>query len=486
MIEAYKTEVEDGISELVKASNSIAFNMIASESSAQEQEFVKNKSNRTVAEIAKAENKNQEDLYYLKSILVSTGWNKNDDVFDSSEMWSARNTPEDKPFNLEHNQDIIIGHITGCYPADENGLPINAESPPENYNIVTSAVIYKEWENSEKKLQIQNIVNEIPKGSWFVSMEALFSNFDYAITDGSKTRIIARNEATSFLTKYLRAYGGTGVYGNQKIGRILRNIIFSGKGLVRKPANPESVILQTEAKTIDLGYESLETPEIKENISMSEKIVEKVEATEMEKKVEVAVENTVKLESELSEAVAKASLMQQELVKATEELQKMKDEKKKSDRIALVSEKLGMSKTEAEEIVTLTNNLEDVSFAGIVAKQSDYLSKKMAEYEAAAKKMNEELMMLKKAAETMPKEDMGDKEETCSCQNCQNCPKAAMAEEDKAEVVATEEVLENAEVSDEVALNASSINNADPIQTVASQIASYLGVEIENLGKNEE
>jgi len=480
MIEAYKTEIEDGVSELVKASNSIAFDMVASVSSAQEQEFVKNKSNRTVAEIAKAENKNQEDLYYLKSILVSTGWNKNDDVFDSQEMWTARNTPEDKPFNLEHNQDIIIGHITGCYPADENGLPINAESAPEDYNIVTSAVIYKEWENPEKKLQIQNIVNEIPKGGWFVSMEALFSNFDYAVTDGARTRIIARNEATSFLTKYLRAYGGTGVYGNQKIGRVLRNIIFSGKGLVRKPANPESVILQTEAKTIDLGYESLETPEVKENISMSEQIVEKVEATEMEKKVEVAVENTVKLESELSEAVAKANLMQQELAKATEELQKMKDEKKKSDRISLVAEKLGMSKTEAEEIVALTNNLEDESFAGVVAKQSDYLSKKMAEYEAAAKKMNEELMMLKKAAEMMPKEDMNEKEETCSC------PKAAMAEEDKAEVVATEEVLENAEVKEEVALNAPALNNVDPIQTVASQIASYLGVEIENLGKNEE
>jgi len=152
MIEAYKTEIEDGVSELVKASNSIAFDMVASVSSAQEQEFVKNKSNRTVAEIAKAENKNQEDLYYLKSILVSTGWNKNDDVFDSQEMWTARNTPEDKPFNLEHNQDIIIGHITGCYPADENGLPINAESAPEDYNIVTSAVIYKEWENPEKKI----------------------------------------------------------------------------------------------------------------------------------------------------------------------------------------------------------------------------------------------------------------------------------------------------------------------------------------------
>jgi len=478
MIEPFKTEIEDGVSEFVKASNSIAFDMVASESSVDEQLFINNKFNKTIAEIAKAENKNQEDLFYLKSILVSTGWNKNDDVFDAEEMWKARSTPEDKPFNLEHNQDIIIGHITGCYPVDENGSPITSDTPPENYNIVTSAVIYKEWENQEKKLQINDIITQIPNGTWFVSMEALFSNFDYAMTDGKKTRIIARNEATSFLTKYLRSYGGTGVYGNQKIGRVLRNIIFSGKGLVRKPANPDSVILQTEAKIVDLGYESLETPEVKENFSMSEQIVEKTEAAEMEKKVEVAVENTAKLETELSEAVAKANLMQQELTKATEELQKMKEEKKKSDRIALVSEKLGMSKAEAEGIVSFMSNLEDESFAGVIAKQSDYLSTKMAEYEAAAKKLNEELMMLKKTAEMMPKEEM-EKEETCSC------PKAAMAEEDNAEVVATEEVLENAEVKEEAALNVPA-NDADPIQTVASQIAAYLGVETENLGKNEE
>jgi len=211
---------------------------------------------------------------------------------------------------------------------------------------------------------------------------------------------------------------------------------------------------------------------------MSEQIVEKTEAAEMEKKVEVAVENTAKLETELSEAVAKANLMQQELTKATEELQKMKEEKKKSDRIALVSEKLGMSKAEAEGIVSFMNNLEDESFAGVIAKQSDYLSMKMAEYEAAAKKLNEELMMLKKTAEMMPNPEM-EKEETCSC------PRTVMAEEDNAEVVATEEVLDNAEVKEEAALNVPA-NDADPIQTVASQIAAYLGVETENLGKNEE
>jgi hypothetical protein len=478
MIDPYEIEIEDGISESVKASNSIAFEMVALESFAEEQKFTKNKDNKTIAEIAIAENKNQEDLYYLKSVLVSTGWNKNDDVFNPEEMWIARNTPEDKPFNLEHNQDIIIGHITGCYPANEDGSPIQSDTPPENYNIITSAVIYKEWENQEKKAQIENICSEIPNGSWFVSMEALFSNFDYAINDKTKTRIVARNNQTAFLTKYLKAYGGSGIYGDQKIGRVLRNIIFSGKGLVRKPANPDSVIFQTEAQIKDLGYKSLETPEVKEIILMAESIVEKSEATEVVSDVSLVVENTTKLEAELNDAVTKASLMQQELVKATEELQKMKNEKKQSDRLSLVSEKLGMSKVEAEEVTSLLEKLEDSSFAGIIAKQSDYLSKKMSEYEANAKKMAQDQMS--------QKNDPEEQNETTVCSKCgQSMGKKAMAEEDTAENIATEETLESAEVKEGADLNFSDVKS-DPVQAVASQIASYLGVELGNLKNNEE
>ena len=56
-------------------------------------------------------------------------------------------------------------------------------------------------------------------------------------------KLLARNEGSAFLTKHLRAYGGTGEYEGYKIGRSLRDIAFSGKGLVSKPANPRSVIL---------------------------------------------------------------------------------------------------------------------------------------------------------------------------------------------------------------------------------------------------
>lgn len=170
--------------------------------------------------------------------------------------------------------------------------------------------------------------------------------------------------------------------------------------------------------------------------------------------------------------------MQQELVKATEELQKMKNEKKQSDRLSLVSEKLGMSKVEAEEVTSLLDKLEDSSFAGFIAKQSEYLSKKMSEYEADAKKM---------AQSEMPKEkDTEEETDTTVCSKCgQSIGKKAMAEEDTAENIATEETLESAEVKEGADLNFSDVKS-DPVQAVASQIASYLGVELGNLKNNEE
>ena len=75
-------------------------------------------------------------------------------------------------------------------------------------------------------------------------MECFFKGFDYGLfnSETGEYKVLARNEETAFLTKYLRAYGGDGKHQNYKLGRVLRNITFSGKGFVDKPANPDSVI----------------------------------------------------------------------------------------------------------------------------------------------------------------------------------------------------------------------------------------------------
>ena len=98
----YNQEISDGLSDQLQ-NNSVAYCAVAEadvKPSIEAVEKLQKILAQSNGDVAIAENKDQIDLYYIKSVLVSTGWNKNDDVFDPRELWQARNTPEDKPFNF--------------------------------------------------------------------------------------------------------------------------------------------------------------------------------------------------------------------------------------------------------------------------------------------------------------------------------------------------------------------------------------------------
>ena len=237
----YPNEITDGLAEKITASACVSYAALA-EPVSDNETALKIKANKSVAGL------NDTDLYYVQSILVTSSWNKNDDIFDKLEVWQARNTPEDKPTNLDHNEEVIIGHITSNWPITEDGIMIDPSTPeeniPEKFHILTGSVIYKGFSNPELKERSDKLIAEIEGGTKYVSMECYFKGFDYGVEDkgSGEYKIIARNEETSHLTKYLKAYGGLGENDNYKIGRVLRQITFSGKGYVDKPANPDSII----------------------------------------------------------------------------------------------------------------------------------------------------------------------------------------------------------------------------------------------------
>lgn len=237
----YSNEINDGLEDKIKASASVSYAALA-EPVNDSETTSKIKANKAIAGI------DDSDLYYVQSILVTSSWNKNDDIFDKLEVWQARNTPEDKPTNLDHNEEVIIGHITSNWPITEDGILIDQSTPsdnlPDKFHILTGSVIYKGFSNPELKERSDKLIAEIENGTKYVSMECYFKGFDYGVQDktSGEYKVIARNEETSHLTKYLRAYGGLGENENYKIGRVLRQITFSGKGYVDKPANPDSII----------------------------------------------------------------------------------------------------------------------------------------------------------------------------------------------------------------------------------------------------
>jgi hypothetical protein len=416
----YAQEIRDGIADAVQASASVAYCSPAMVS--------KNISNNSVAfaETVKAQSANpkQIDLYYIKSILVSTGWNKNDDVFDPSQTWAARNTPEDKQFNFMHNENDIIGHITGSYVVDKSGSLISGESQPEDFDIITEAVLYNSWTNPDNRERMNQIIAEIEEGKWFVSMECLFAGFDYALIDKvGNAKKLERNEGSAFLTKHLRAYGGTGEYEGYKIGRILRDISFSGKGLVSRPANPRSVILDSSRAFHTTSNSNLTSfPKGDDNMSdlnllekqLAEVRSELASAKEENKLLRDQLEtlaskenadSIAKLEAALSEQgevikTLQASLTEKEtsltelhqaisakdgeMKKKDEELMYMKKKEKMAMRKASLLE-AGFEDTEAEESLVAYDALSDEAFETVLAA----MKKKMAKWQEEKMKKEE-------------------------------------------------------------------------------------------------
>ena len=483
----YQSEISDGLQDVILNNNTIACCALAEPFQPTESQVdALHKilaSSSGDGEIALAENKDQFDLYYMKSILVSTGWNKNDDVFDPKELWDARNTPEDKPFNFMHKEEDIIGHITANEVVDFDGNTINDfENLPNQFNILTSAVIYTEWSDPDRKARIQNIVQEIEENKWFVSMECLFPNFDYALADenSGELKVLKRDEATAFLTKHLRSYGGDGKYSNYRIGRLLRDLSFSGKGLVSKPANPRSIILDTnnndffdesKAETLTTFNEKKEIrmsdthdkqiedlrAELAEAKAANEALKEKVVAeqqAEFETKIQDLEATIAEQSAKIDEQTSACETLSESLKQAEEALAGKDEEmKKKDDELKAMKKKEAMLKRKAS---LLDAGMEDEEAASALEQfesvDDETFDKIVALYGKKGKKEEKE--------EGMKEEGMKEK--------------ASEQEEEVDSAEASEEVLESVEETSEVAI-AEAVGEEDPVENLRSVASEWLG-----------
>ena len=500
-VKVFPQEKADGLQGVIESNASIAY---VSQLCAVEPN--EDKKARIIAQLESlADKKNQQDLYYMDSVLVTTCWNNNDDVFNKSEVWKARHTPEDKPFNIEHDEHHIIGHITGNWPVDLRGQIIKEttqeESLPEIFHIVTSSVVYRHWTDSKLIERTDELIGQIEAGSKFVSMECLFMGFDYALkSEGGDKHTLVRNEESAFLTKHLRAYGGGGVYEGYHVGRLLRNIAFCGHGLVERPANPSSIIFdkynpfiapsesslkiflppmvaqsssmkETKMTEVNLDFYKDQIDELKASVESLSKTKTELEdklaaagTKENEAKIaEMEVEarsgldqaeafksEIAKLQEELSEAQTKVEEVEAKLTEeqnSKAELQGQLDtiemEKVRANRIAKLVE-AGLESAEAEEAID--------KFAGLNDEQFDTIALMIAPKTADEQEADEAV------AEDSSEEDIT---------------------EDTAETVADEVALDEVESSEEVALSAcSECDEVEDTRAALSELISqkYLNV----------
>jgi hypothetical protein len=275
-------------------------------------------------------------------------------------------------------------------------------------------------------------------------------------------RIIERNEKTAFLTKHLRAYGGKGEFEGSKLGRVLRRIVFSGKGLVSKPANPESVILgASKASGYELPREETHT---------------------------MNAEEVQKIEAEAAEAKAKNEKLEAELAAAAEKLAKIEAEQRLARLTASVVEKLEAEQAHAAAIASVLSALSDEQFDAAVAATNDYLAAKLAAYKEAASKakasedltatvetLKAQVEELKKvAAEITPApKGLGEANPPKPTPVATIPMEKGAVPPEAAPVVAT--VLENVIPSEEPALAGTVANQS--VNKVAAQIAAFFGAD---------
>lgn len=379
-IPVFQKEIDSGIAEQIKNDNTVAF--IAS-----------CRLNKKLEEIIKATADLEDyigdfDLYPFESVLCSTGRNENDDIFLKEELWKAKNTAVGKKINFMHNETDIIGHMVSTRALDIEGNNLSYllpdEDVPNQFDLVSCGLLYKIWDDPKLQERMDSLIAGMETGNWYVSMECLFPTFDYGIISAAGQQyVIPRNEETAMLSKYLRRYGGSGKYENYSIGRILRNLTFSGKGIVDNPANKRSVILNTVSQFMGTAA-SLDIFNVTENIIMDPVLTvskEKYEALADEVKnlkaeAKVAAEKAVQaqidtakakvtqLESELSASkevtkanedkvktlTAEATALNDKYSKAIEELAKVHKENLKAKRLAMFAE-VDILPAKAQELV---------------------------------------------------------------------------------------------------------------------------------------
>lgn len=400
-IKIYNSEKNDGLTNLINNNVlSFASSITNLEAKPDVDPILYAKAEQIFKSLAK--NIEQPDLVHKYSILASVGWNANDDVFNKQELWNARSTPVDKQVNFMHDELKIIGHMTESFILDENRNLLKTQSEtelPDKFDIGVGFVLYKMWEDKERSELMERVIAEMESGNWFVSMECRFPDFDYAVIDKSGNhKTIARSEETSFLTKYLRSYGGSGIYQDYKIGRLLKGLFFSGKGIVDNPANKRSEIINNttflstgnlkirEVKMEELDKIKAELEQIKaENKKLSQELTEKVKASiaaEVESikaskeavekvlasvKEELAVANVKVTETNanLTKVIAEAKAAKDDCENMEKEMAKMKADIAKANRISQLV-KVGLDEAKATEVYAKFASLADDQFSEIV------------------------------------------------------------------------------------------------------------------------
>ncbi len=214
--------------------------------------------------------------------------NKNGDVIDASTAVDIHNSFINKPINIEHNRDRLVGVIlTAGFSEFGTDAPLEAKDVADKadpFNITLGAVVWRVV-NSELADKIEDSSDPSSENYMKVSAswELGFSDYEVAIVAEGKNiagaEIIKSEKDIDNLKEFLKGFGGSGVLedGRSVYRKVVNDVVALGIGLTVNPA---------------ADVKGLITPKTIDNNNKEEFLEKEVESSKSEEKVRKTEKNS--------------------------------------------------------------------------------------------------------------------------------------------------------------------------------------------------
>lgn len=396
---------------------------------------------------------NLEENYDLLPVAfnaaVANRVNKNGDVIDTETAVAIYKNFINKPINIEHNREKVIGVIlTAGFSEFGTDKPMTEEdikASDEPFNITLGGVIWK-VANSALANVIENSSDPTSEDYLKVSAswELGFSDFEIVALEGQEKNIkegitISEYSEVESIKENLKAYGGNGKIDEKTFiyRKVVNNVVPLGIGLTETPAadvegvavqkSEEDLILnknknnssQKEEKTVnndkdikimkinsmtDITDESLK---VLEASAVSDFITDEIKkAADQYEQEKTKVEDALQAQTEEHKTLAeqheatKADLetIKSELETLQAEKAELQAQERFDTRMSSMDEEYELSDQDREVIASDIKDLNDEDFSAYQEKMKVLLSSKnkealetqrQAEEEAKAKEANE-------------------------------------------------------------------------------------------------
>lgn len=202
-----------------------------------------------VASVVKFPENKTPDMLFFSGIFVSSGGNLNHAFFMPSELVKAHATINNKALDIEHEETDIVGHIYSSAFVSRDGTKLDVSSLQDikeseldkmEIDIMIAGILYKS--------RFPELATEVKDNEWKLSMETYFQDYDIKIGN----LILSKKEAEALglivddvVGKAVKILRRGKEIAKGEVDRVLRGLMFSGCGLVKNPANPRSLILET-------------------------------------------------------------------------------------------------------------------------------------------------------------------------------------------------------------------------------------------------